>query len=120
MVFYAKCERPIFKMMGERGRGADLERRDVGMGHVAVNILDLGQVLLGHVHELGGAHLVGEPRESLVKRRRVVFLVVVLLRAGKGERGKGGTLSEKGRHEQRQSDEIHKHKKSALCYCSQK
>ena len=58
---------------------ANLERRDVGMGHVAVHILDLGQVLLGYVHELRGAHLVGEPRESLVKRRRVVFLVMVLL-----------------------------------------
>lgn len=49
------------------------------MRHVAVHILDLRQVLLGNVHKLRGAHLVGEPRESMVKRRRVVFLVVVLL-----------------------------------------
>lgn len=55
------------------------------MGHVAVHILDLRQVLLGHVHELGSAHFVGEPRESLVERRRVVFMVVVLLRTGRGD-----------------------------------
>lgn len=67
-------------MIGER-LAANLERRDVGMGHVAVHIFDLRQILLGHVHELRGAHLVGEPWESLVKRRRVIFLVVVLLRA---------------------------------------
>lgn len=66
--------------MRERGCGADLQRRDVGMGHVAVHILDLRQVLLGHVHELRGTHLVGEPRESLVKRWWVILLVMVLLR----------------------------------------
>lgn len=60
--------------------GTNLERRDVGMGHVAMHILDLRQVLLGHVHKLRGAHLVGKSWKSLVKRRRVIFLVVVLLR----------------------------------------
>ena len=56
------------------------------MRHVAVHILNLRQVLLRHVHQLRGAHLVGEPRKSLVERGRVVFLVVVLLRAeGEGK-----------------------------------
>ena len=65
------------------GLGLYLERRDVGVGNVAVHILDLRQVLLGHVHKLRGAHLVGQSWESLVQRRRVVFLVVVLLKAGR-------------------------------------
>lgn len=51
------------------------------MGHVSVHILDLREVLLRHVHKLGGAHLVGKPRETLVKGRRVIVLVVVLLTA---------------------------------------
>lgn len=76
---------------------ADLERRDVGVGHVAVHILDLRQVLLGHVHKLRGAHLVGESWETLVERRRVVLLVVVLLRAAR-ERGEG--RHERGRNPQ--------------------
>lgn len=70
----------------ERGWDADLERGDVGMGHVAVHILDLRQVLLGHVHELRSTHLVGDPRESLVERWRVIFLVVVLLQHVKTDR----------------------------------
>lgn len=56
----------------------------MGVGDVAVYILDLRQVLLRHVHQLGGAHLIGQPREALVKRRRVVLLVVVLLQGGWG------------------------------------
>lgn len=80
------------------------------MGHVAVHILDLRQVLLGHVHELRGAHLVGEPRESLVKRRRVIFLVVVLLRAeretGRGEKEKGEDSERELKTWTKNSDEI--------------
>ncbi|TNN80102.1 hypothetical protein EYF80_009613 [Liparis tanakae] len=51
----------------------------------------LSDILLGHVHKLRGAHFVGEPQESLVKRRRVVFLVVVLLRAARENGEKGET-----------------------------
>lgn len=60
------------------------------MGHVAVHILDLRQVLLGHVHKLRGAHLIGKPWESLVKRWRVVFLIVVLLRVEREKEEKKG------------------------------
>lgn len=38
--FYASCK-SSFLEWSKRGRGAHLERRDVGMGHVAVHILDL-------------------------------------------------------------------------------
>lgn len=41
------------------GEQAHLERRDVGVGDVAVYILDLRQVLLWHVHKLRRAHLIG-------------------------------------------------------------
>lgn len=51
---------------GSARTDADLERRDVGVWHEAVHILDLGQVLLGHVHKFRRAHLIGQPRESLV------------------------------------------------------
>lgn len=43
--FYARCKKPILEQC-ERGWHANLERRDVGVGHVAVHILDLRQVLL--------------------------------------------------------------------------
>lgn len=41
------------------GESAHLERRDVGVGDVAMYILDLRQVLLWHVHKLRRAHLIG-------------------------------------------------------------
>ncbi len=53
------------RMMGWH---TNLDRRDVGMGHIAVHILNLRQVLLRHVYKLRGVHLISEPRESLVKR----------------------------------------------------
>lgn len=49
------------------------------MGDVAVDILNLRQVLLGHMHKLRGAHLIGKLQESLINRWRVILLVVVLL-----------------------------------------
>lgn len=90
----------------------------MGMGHVAVHILDLRQVLLGHVYQLGGAHLVGEPWEPLVKRRGVIFLVVVLLRV---EREKE-TRADRGRKREtwtKKTDEIQMLVKKGLCYFSQ-
>lgn len=57
------------------------------MGHVAVHVLNLGKVLLRHVHQLG-CDLAGYSQESLVVRRRVVILVVVLLQVGEKDRTK--------------------------------
>lgn len=37
---------------------ANLKRRDVGVGHIAVHILDLRKVLLRHVHKFRGVHLI--------------------------------------------------------------
>lgn len=65
------------------------------MGHVAMHILNLREILLGHVHKLRRTHLVGELWESLVKRGRVFFLVVVLLRAEMGQDKKGGHTERK-------------------------
>lgn len=87
------CKNPRLECK-EKHWGADLERRDVGVGHVAVHILDLGEVLLRHMHKLRGAHLIGESREALVKRWWVVLLIVVLLRV---EREAKQRVDSKGR-----------------------
>lgn len=63
----------------------------MGMGHVAVHILNLREVLLRHVHQFG-CDLVGQPQESLVVGRRVVILVVVLLQARENERKNSAPL----------------------------
>lgn len=44
-----------------------------------MNVLDLRQVLLGHMDEFRGAHVAGGSLDALVQRRRRTFLVVVLL-----------------------------------------
>lgn len=62
------------------------------MGDIAVDILNLRQVLLGHVHKLRGAHLIGKLRESLIKRWRVILLVVVLLSEERETKKKVRTL----------------------------
>lgn len=56
------------------------------MCHIAVNILDLGQALLGHLDQFGPRPVLGELRGALVLRRRVLIMVPVLL---KREEGRG-------------------------------
>lgn len=61
-----------------RERSTYLKRWNVGVGYVAVHILDLRKVLLRHVHQLRRPHLIGKPREAVFWRRGVIILISVL------------------------------------------
>lgn len=52
---------------------------DVGVGHIAVDVFELRDVLLGHLDELGAGSLVGELRRALLLGRPVLIVVFVLL-----------------------------------------
>lgn len=50
------------------------------VGHVAVDALDLGQVLLRHVDQLGGLYLVGKVSGAVLQRGAVFILVTIFLK----------------------------------------
>lgn len=51
----------------------------MGVGDVAVHVLDLGQVLLCYLDQLSAARLLRELRRALVLGGRVLIMVPVLL-----------------------------------------
>ena len=61
------------------------------MCHVAVDVLDLGDVLLRHLDQLGARTLVCELGGALLLGGRVLIVVLVLLR--RTERYRGDELS---------------------------
>lgn len=63
----------------ESGLELYLHGGDVRLGHVAVDVFDLRDVLLGHLDELGAWRLVGERRRALLFGRPVLIVVFVLL-----------------------------------------
>lgn len=54
----------------------------MGVAHDPVDSLEVGQVPLRHVHQLGGVYLVGEVGRAVLQRGRVFILVAVFLRTG--------------------------------------
>lgn len=59
-----------------------LEGGEVGVAHDPVDGLEVGQVPLRHVHQLGGVYLVGEVGRAVFQRGRVFILVAVFLGMG--------------------------------------
>lgn len=59
-----------------------LEGGEVGVAHDPVDGLEVGQVPLRHVHQLGGVYLVGEVGRAVLQRGRVFILVAVFLGTG--------------------------------------
>lgn len=66
---------------------------DVSMGHIAVDIFDLWDVLLGHLDEFGARRLVRELRWALLLWRAVLIVVFVFLWRKQKERTWGSGLS---------------------------
>lgn len=68
---------------GRTGEGAArvsyLEGGEVGVAHDPLDGLEVGQVPLRHVHQLGGVYLVGEVGRAVLQRGRVFILVAVFL-----------------------------------------
>lgn len=68
---------------GRTGEGAArvsyLEGGEVGVAHDPMDGLEVGQVPLRHVHQLGGVYLVGEVGRAVLQRGRVFILVAVFL-----------------------------------------
>lgn len=64
------------------------------MAHDPLDGLEVGQVPLRHVHQLGGVYLVGEVGRAVLQRGRVFILVAVFL--GRGRRRHGGRPSASG------------------------
>lgn len=54
----------------------------MGVTHDPVDSLEVGQVPLRHVHQLGGVYLVGEVGRAVLQRGRVFILVAVFLGTG--------------------------------------
>lgn len=71
---------------GRTGEGAArvsyLDGGEVGVAHDPVDGLEVGQVPLRHVHQLGGVYLVGEVGRAVFQRGRVFILVAVFLGMG--------------------------------------
>lgn len=71
---------------GRTGEGAArvsyLEGGEVGVAHDPMDGLEVGQVPLRHVHQLGGVYLVGEVGRAVFQRGRVFILVAVFLGMG--------------------------------------
>lgn len=57
----------------------------MGVAHDPVDSLEVGQVPLRHVHQLGGVYLVGEVGRAVLQRGRVFILVAVFLGMGTEE-----------------------------------
>jgi hypothetical protein len=76
---------------GRTGEGAArvsyLEGGEVGVAHDPVDGLEVGQVPLRHVHQLGGVYLVGEVGRAVFQRGRVFILVAVFLGMGTASLG---------------------------------
>lgn len=54
----------------------------MGVAHDPLDGLEVGQVPLRHVHQLGGVYLVGEVGRAVLQRGRVFILVAVFLGTG--------------------------------------
>lgn len=54
----------------------------MGVAHDPMDGLEVGQVPLRHVHQLGGVYLVGEVGRAVLQRGRVFILVAVFLGMG--------------------------------------
>lgn len=54
----------------------------MGVAHDPVDSLEVGQVPLRHVHQLGGVYLVGEVGRAVLQRGCVFILVAVFLGTG--------------------------------------
>lgn len=59
------------------------------MAHDPLDGLEVGQVPLRHVHQLGGVYLVGEVGRAVLQRGRVFILVAVFLGMGTTEASRG-------------------------------
>lgn len=61
----------------------------MGVAHDPLDGLEVGQVPLRHVHQLGGVYLVGEVGRAVLQRGRVFILVAVFLGMGTTEASRG-------------------------------
>lgn len=77
---------PLRGSKGRTGEGVArvsyLEGGEVGVAHDPVDSLEVRQVPLRHVHQLGGVYLVGEVCRAVLQRGRVFILVAVFLGMG--------------------------------------